>query len=321
MSRENKLTGGAQAARRASDVLRPRYFEALDHLPVSDDRRRDLRRLVTDPSDHRALLACDFVAQEKSVEVLIDRCLAYYDRHASLHSHTVMGTFAWDLGVSSLDTPDVPLRALRTRIDKIMRRAKLHGVYFIELEIILAVPGVAGPRLHAHVHMACWHDKNPIRPKKLAAEIVARHKLTNDLKARPVVFTRRKRNTKNVIRLAGYLAKVPACVKQVKPRRKRPGNRLSSEQQKYSNRLVMRMVEILSQLTIYECVGGVGQGKEISRAWHADLRAWAKEREKRWLASNPRKECAAVTREGAERIWHKLRRKGRIKGIAVSIAR
>lgn len=299
-------TAEAQAAaQRAIDFARGKLHAKAANLGLSPSQRRFLHRITAGGAGNGFLPMSHFEARLASSQAMIAALLAHSNELGNQNVEYFMGTFCPDAGVTPLQNPHISIAALKRKIDKAMRSHGLHGVYVVEVEILLRLEGEPGPRLMFHVHAVCWRRYRKILPRRLAKSMMASRAFSNNLGARGVVFTAMQPQTpSSVAGLAQYITKFPACVKQ--RRKLRSGrHKLVHEQSKYSGSMMMRMIEVLSHIPLYSAIGAVGEGKAVRRAWKIRMTAWRK--------SQPMNEVA-LTRERVRSDWKRSTLRARLKG-------
>ena len=261
-------------ADRAIDFIRGRFKKKITTLSLDRAQRGFLKQITEGAAGNGFLPMSHFGVRHAASDAMVTSLLDHSRAEGNRDVKYFMATFCWDDGFTWLNNPRVDLKKMRRKIDKAMRAYGLHGVYLIEVEILLRQKGEPSPRLMFHVHAICWRRSSKILPRKLGKEMSASRSFPNNLGARSVVFTTSHPQTPSSIAgLGQYITKFPACVKKV---RKLPSGRckMRHEQSKYSGIMVLRMIEMLSHIPLYSAVGAVGEGTAVRRAWKAKLTAW-----------------------------------------------
>lgn len=230
-----------------------------------------------------------------ATEALIDTLFEHHDQHHTRKHHRYwLGTVCIDAGVTLLSKPDVDLRPIKRRVDKMMRRHRLHGIYIVEVVILYANGEDAPARLLFHVHMICWRVGEKIHPRKLANDIMKGAGFENCFGARSVTFRRCNMTDDHIAGLGYYASKLPACVERLRPSIRKPGTmRFVHDQAAFSSKLVVRMIEVLSNMRLYDNVRGVGEGAQVRERWKIAVEKWRRKvsRKARGSSQQPASTC------------------------------
>lgn len=229
-------------------------------------------------------------------------------------------TLLADEGIMSDREPLFPLRLMKQKTNKAMRKADLEGIYVVEVQPLINWPQKGeGRALLAHVHVLGWKRTSPDN----SAEDI-RRALGYDKRRRNLAWSCQFGADPIVVRhltvergcpsfWAAYLLKAPHSAKSLIPRKNYdPSSRKSRLKFRtttlgYRGELAMRLLELGAQLPIFAPIGGVGAGASMVGRCKNRLKLWDTQRRAEWKREGREPVPAFDEREFWERT-HKRRR-------------
>ena len=291
----------------------------IDELnPDSEDRQRFEALLGTAPIDNQLRLS-DLVARYVFAEYVAKEVRHLYRVSEDLDFYHL--TLLADEGVMSDREPMFALRLLKRKTDAAMRKARLDGIYVIEVQALMNWPQQGeGRTFLAHVHVLGWKKRGS--PGGSANDI--RRDLGYDKRRRNLAWSCQFGADPIVVRQltvekgcpsfwAAYLMKAPHSAKSRIPRKNRDAASRQSEFKLRSTtrglrpEMAMRLLELFGQLPIHATTGGVGTGAAMLGRCKNRLKLWDAQRWAKWRKDG-RKEVAAFDELGFWKRTHKLRR-------------
>ena len=264
-----------------NDVARIEYtlLDHFDRWKLATKDRRILNAGVSGRPHLDYLPMSNFRLREASHDAMV-WAFQKYAKECS-YPDFWLGTFCWDDGVTWEKEPQLDLNKMAGQVYRALNDHKLNAVFFFELSPLETLPGDDDRRLLFHVHAICWPREGTFKPKDTANKLNALRKFPNMFDAKAVKFTRKKlkrlgkqssrKDFEKLLGLAGYCTKVDGWTKRIVPRRKGKGNKMQKAHA-FSGQLAGRVVEILSQITVWDAVQGVGEGRVIRKYWQMRLK-------------------------------------------------
>jgi hypothetical protein len=284
-----------------ADVFSDRVQRAITRHRLPPNRERRARAITGAGRVMADMRLSDVTARKQATVILFDVLEAHYGEIECSGARVYHLTFVDDVGVASDRTPHFRIAALKRKVDKAIRSMGLSGLVFIEVQPLLNYPARGqGRTLLVHAHALCWgvvSTRAFREAKKTLNESRSWHCMFG---AKPVVSRRLRGGIDDALKIAAYIAKLPHDGKYCVPH-EGGGFRFRPTLQDYPDRLALRIAEGLSQLSIYEAVFAVKQGRMLRLKWKRALTAWHKQR------------CAAdrkTLRFDIGPFWDRVRRSG-----------
>jgi hypothetical protein len=252
-------------------------MQATRRWRLSSEEREYLDRLLGLSGTNSSLMLSNTYMRNHSRRLLLDTVREYFDANITPDTNLYFFTFACDVGFVSDRTPVVRLAALKSLIERALRKIGLSAIVQIEIQAIINYPQKGmGRTLMVHAHAIGWGDYSEEEIEAAVDELNRSQGWQNHLGAEPIKFRQLEGGTPEALILTYYLDKAPASGKNRIELRKRPGEfRFRDTQAGYRPELCLRIVEGLSQISITDAVFAVGEGKHVRRAWKARFLEWS----------------------------------------------
>ena len=155
----------------------------------------------------------------------------------------------------------------KNKVALALHREGLHGICFLEFDVLTNITGEPGRRILFHIHCYVWPaDGAKLQPIVVGNKLSASRAFPNELKAPSVVFKPVTLNLFSVARLGEYMTKFPPAAKNRVPNRDKPGM-FKFRSAELIPSCAMRLAEIMTHLDAPDVVLGVGDGTEMAAAW------------------------------------------------------
>ncbi|MDB5724144.1 MAG: hypothetical protein JWQ16_898 [Novosphingobium sp.] len=209
----------------------------------------------------------------KSPRILAGCIRNHFAKYPQWDGRFYFFTFAPELGFTSDRTPTLNARSVTRNIQTAHRAMGLSAIGQLEIHPIVNWPqGGLGRTLMLHGHTIAWGDVPEVEVAAVVAELNLQRCWRNPLDATPIVFRALEGGINEAVMLAYYLDKLPTSGKNRAPLRRIPGEyRFWDTQEGYRPELALRVMEALSQFSIFDAVFSVGDGVDIRRDWRSEL--------------------------------------------------
>lgn len=196
---------------------------------------------------------------------------------------TFLATFAWDSGMTSCDTPIIPISSMQRTVQRTLRGLGLSGVGNFEFDVLRRrLRGENFRRLSAQAHVICWTTDRDFRPEATANNLSSSGRFPNILGIPPVDIVSRARSDarrginfrespekdqtpRSIAHLGYYITKAKFCSLNRKPTGPN-GERakLLPDQDHFTLSDAMRLADINSHFCAGSSLFAFGQGNEIA---------------------------------------------------------
>lgn len=191
-------------------------------------------------------------------------------------------TLVDDIGLTTDRDPRLQWTAFRRKVDKAIRSLGLSGIAVLELQPLLnfAVTG-KGKTLMLNAHVLAWGKVSRRKFREAMKNLNASRSWQNVFGAMPIKARRLKGGIDDALRIICYQTKVPYGGKYRFPLSGRVGQyRFRPTLKGFSNTLALRLMEGLSQVSIFDSLFCIGSAKHIRKLWKAELVQWHRRRSK-----------------------------------------
>lgn len=285
-----------------ADILTFRLNRGIKRLILSTIRRRRLDGLLGLDGHTDQLTMGDANTRKASSQILFTVAEEYIDQLIPKGMPCFHITFVDDLGLTTDQTPVIHLAAYRRKVDKALRAMGLSGIVVIEIQALTNYPAKGkGRTLMLHAHALCW---GPVSRRALRA---AKEKLnssrswSNTFGAQPIKTRQLKNGVDDALKTIVYQTKVPLGAKYRWPIHKGSDHyRFRPTMKAFTDTLALRIMEGLSQISIFDSVFCVGEAKYIRKAWKTGLVKWHRQRSE--MGKGPIKAFDSA------KLWARIRR-------------
>lgn len=253
-------------------------LKLIDDWKLDSKNPRILNAIISAKPDPDFLPMSNFRLREASHDAMVWAFQKYAKENG--YPDFWLGTFCWDEGVTWEREPQLELNKMHGQVFRALNDQKLNAVLFFELSPLEKLPGDDDRRLLFHVHAICWPREGKFKPKITANKLSTLRKFPNMFDAKAVKFTRKKlkrpggkinaKDFEKLLGLAGYCTKVDGWTKRIVPRKSGKGHKMQKAH-RFSGHLASRIAEVLSQITVWDAVHGVGDGSAIRKLWQTRL--------------------------------------------------
>jgi hypothetical protein len=205
-------------------------------------------------------------------QAMVDAMIAFEAEHQDRDHY--LGTFCWDEGLTWEDRPYVDIPALQLRVYKGLRKLGLSGFTVTEVDVLRPLHDGPGQRLVFHVHCVCWTaEGKTFEPCVSAEKLMGGGGFPNALDVPSVQFKKIVHDPTDYARVGAYFLKLRAHAKNRVPR-ENGEYRLRKTRVGFTPPSAMRLVEVLSHISIFDVVRGVGpEGSAFVRSWKVATQA------------------------------------------------
>jgi hypothetical protein len=282
-----------EALRRSIYLFRHKVDSALP-ISLSDKGRGKRREFAAAPGS-----LADDEARRIAGDILDQDITKHHKRTKHTHTRHFLVTFAWDVGVLSIEPPyNFDLKAMRLKVHKALAKIGLQGIGAFEI-VPLRGSKEEPRRFLVHIHVIAWTTDPWFQPKRSAKRLNETGSFPNRFGAPGVTIHSRKMAAKNfrakdspiydhlfsdlhrdqtkasLTWLGYYLLQAPAHVKQMCPDKRCPGKSvMRSNYTNYPPQLALNLHQLLSQIAFTDAVFSVGkEGGLVGRAWRTRFKA------------------------------------------------
>lgn len=265
-------------ARCRADEFIERFNQGCDCFRLSKKQRAALRAATGQRGMPERLLASCVPVRLQLISELIEQWRDHWLKHRKDPGRQYMFvTIITDSSNTLSRNAFINLEAERRRAYKVLRQAKLHGVFSTEVQHITNFPQ------RGHGGTDCWHhhcvattDDPDFDIEAIAAELCDSGRLSNIFDMATVKITPIT-SLAQLMRCCAYMVKAPAIGKRLVPHPQIPLG-WTFKNVSLRNDAVVRLAEGLSQVEFGQIVHSVGDGKYLLRPAMKALRAWHKAR-------------------------------------------
>lgn len=255
-----------------------RFNQGCDCFRLSKKQRAALRAATGQRGMPERLLASCIPLRLQLSSELIRQWRDHWHQHRKDPDRQYMFvTIITDSGNTFSRHAFINLEAERRRADKVLRAAKLDGVFSTEVQHITNFPQ------RGHGGTDCWHhhcvattNDPDFDIEAVAAELCDSGRLSNIFDM-PTVKIRPITSLAQLMRCCVYMLKAPAIGKRLVPHPLIP-LAWTFENVSLRSDVIVRLAEAISQVEIGQIVHSVGQGKHLLRPAIKAVRVWHKAR-------------------------------------------
>lgn len=233
--------------------------------------RRRLKRALFGTPSNAGLAACNIATREIAVEALVDILLnpAITDPDVDY----VWLTFTWDGGWTWEWQPEIDVPALFQHVRRAVDSVGLDGIGVLHIDTFRNIAREPGARLCAHVHVLARAKAEVALPSCRAIKKALKLRFPNWIGAPGVVVKRVRKGPSNFANLGRYMLNVPHHAKNPIPRKDKPGRFwIRSTEKRFTPSAAVRLAEIMSHMSIFDAVIGMGPwGVAVRAAWKAEV--------------------------------------------------
>lgn len=265
-------------ARDVADEFTDRFNRGCDCFALSKKQRTALRALTGHRGMPERLLASCVPLRLQLSSALIGQWREHWHQHREDPNRQYMFvTIIADSGNTLARHAFINSEAERRRADKVLRQAKLHGVFSTEVQHITNFPrrGLGGTHCWHH-HCVATTDDPDFDIEAVEAELCASGRLSNIFGA-PTVTITPITTLAHLMRCCAYMLKPPAIGKRLVPHPQIPLAWTFKEVFVRKDEAVP-LAEAISQVELGQIVHSVRQGKHLLRPAMKAVRAWHKAR-------------------------------------------
>ena len=265
-----------ELAERAAEQFIERFNAGADSFSLDKGQAAALQAVIGQKGMPARMLASCIPLRLQLALGLIEECRKHWKQHRNDSGRKYcFGTIITDSGNILARDGHVDPEALRRKIDKLLREAKLDAVFVIEVQLLTNFPS------HGHGGTHCWHvhfigttNDPDFDIKGLESTMRDSGRLSNVFGA-PTVKLKPITSLAHLMRCCAYMLKPPAIGKRLFPHTKIP-NGWTFKKVFVRQDEAFRLGEALSRVAIGQLVHSVGEGKHILRPAMRKARAWHK---------------------------------------------
>lgn len=259
-----------------ADHLTHRLMRGTKRLHLSPIRRRRLNALLGTDRHVSHLTLADVDARKASSQIFFAVVEEQVGALIPAGAPTCHLTLVDDIGLTTDRDPIIRLTAFRRKVDKAIRSLGLSGVAVMEIQPLTNYPAKGeGRTLMLNTHVLGW---GPVSRRKFRAalkKLNASRSWSNAFAAKPIKSRRLKHGVDDALKIICYQTKVPYGAKYRVPCPGRPGRyRFKPTLTGFTDTLALRLMEGLSQISIYDSVFCIGDAKHIRKVWKTRLMEW-----------------------------------------------
>lgn len=247
-------------------MLTPRQKRCLLALLGLD---RHIERLtLADIDGRKAALQILFAVAEQQVPQLIPDGMPLF--HVTLVD---------DIGLTTDRKPVIRLQQFRRKVDKAIRSLGLSGFAIIEIQVLIDYPATGKHTLLVNAHVLGWGPVSRRKFREAKRKLNNSRSWSNHFGALPIKTRRLKRGLDDALQIICYQTKAPLGAKRRVPRPGFPDQfRFEQTMTGFSDQVALRIVEGLSQISIFDAVFCIGDAKFMRREWKTKLMEWHRQR-------------------------------------------
>ena len=231
------------------------------------DRHTDQLTLA-DMQARKAALQILFAVAEQWVPELIPDDMPLY--HVTLVD---------DIGHTSDRKPIIRLSQFRRKVDKAIRVLGLSGFAIIEIQVLLDYPLAKRHTLLVNAHVLGWGHVSRRKFREAKEKLNRSRSWSNSFGALPIKPRRLKHGLDDALKIMCYQTKAPLGAKCRVPRPNHPGEyRFKSTMTGFTDKIALRLIEGLSQISVFDVVFCIGEAKHIRKIWKSELVKWHRQR-------------------------------------------
>lgn len=274
---------GARPAMEIAEGLETEFTERFnrgaDCFVLTAEQRWALRAMTGQKGSVSAKLLCsDIPLRMRLIKELIGQAKPQWFEHRKDPDRQYVSiTIITDTGNTLARDPSIDLEALRRRADKLLRQAKLDGVFVIEVQLLTNFPRHGhGASHYWHVHCVATTKGPNFDIETLEAKLQASGRLSNIFGA-PTVRITPITTLGHLMRSYAYMLKAPAVGKYLMPHPDIP-KAWTFDKVFVRPDEALRLAEAMSHVQLGLAVHSVGEGKQLLRPAMKAVRAWHKAR-------------------------------------------
>jgi len=259
----------------ANTCFAEKALRATRRWKLCDDDRTILKGFAGLSEGASAFTLSNSSLRSASCRALVDSFREYWEASLPVDVPAYFFTFTCDVGFTSDRLAVIRLRAFRRMLADALRQIGLSGISQLEIQAVVNYPQQgAGRTLILHAHSILWGVSKLRAIRTVIDELNADPRWSNPLSATPIVCRRLKGGMFEALPLCYYLDKMPIAGKNRVPYRKKPGEyRFRDTMAGYRPELALRVMEALSQISMFDAVVATGDGVHVRRAWESRLAA------------------------------------------------
>lgn len=263
-----------------ADILANRLARVIKKFALPKARRKSLYAVLgldrhlehmtmADLEARKAAMRLLFAIVESRIGELIPQGMPCY--HLTLVD---------DLGLSTDYNPEIKLTAYRRKVDKALRAMGLSGIVVLEIQALTNYPAKGeGRTLMLHGHVLGWGPLSRRSFRQAKKKLNSSRSWSNTFGAQPIKTRRLKGGVEDALRIIVYQTKAPYGAKYRTPIGKGSNRfRFKPTLKGFTDTLALRIMEGLSQISIFDSVFCVGDAKFIRREWKTHLMEWHRQR-------------------------------------------
>ena len=258
------------------DNLQFRIERAIGHLRLSPLNAKRLRAALGLSRHLSSLTLADVQLRKASLQILFD--VIEDLGHDLIPDQVPMFhlTLVDDIGLTTDRHPSIPLARFRRKVDKAVRKLGLSGIAMLEIQGLTNYPAEGkGRTLMLNAHVLGWGRVSRRTYQDSLRKLNSSRSWTNTFNALPVKSRKLKSGLEDALKIAVYQAKAPFGAKYRVPRKGHPGEfRFRPTLSGFTDTLALRIMEGLSQISIFDAVFCIGEAKHVRKEWKARLMAW-----------------------------------------------
>ncbi len=291
----------AKANEKAND-LSYRLRRGIQRLTLTAIRETRLHALLGLDRHVAQLTLADVEARKASTRILFTVIEEQIDELIPTGASMFHITFVDDVGLTTDRKPVIRRTAFRRKVDKAVRALGLSGVAIVEVQTLTNYPAKGkGRTLMLNAHVLAWGKVSRRKFRKAMEILNTSRSWSNSFGALPIKSRRLKDGIDDALRIACYQTKAPLGGKYRVPLCGHPGEyRFLPTMTGFTDTLALRLMEGLSQISIFDSVFCIGDAKHLRKVWKAKLVQWHRERSE--IGQDP------IADFDVAKLWRRIRR-------------
>jgi hypothetical protein len=293
-------TNLANAIRKA-DQLSHRLRRACGKLVLTPIREKRLFALLGLNQHVDELTLADAQARKEALQILFDVAEQHIPQLIPDGTPLYHVTLCDDIGLTTDRDPIIRLSQFRRKVDKAIRALGLSGFAIIEIQVLFDYPSNGRHTLMVNAHVLGWGHMSRRKFRAAKKKVNTSRSWSNRFGAKPIKTRRLKNGLEDALQIICYQTKAPLGGKRFVPRPGHPGEyRFQTTMTGFTDEVALRLIEGLSQISIFDAVFCIGDAKHIRKVWKADLVKWHRQRSE--MGKGPIKDFDRA------KLWKRIRR-------------
>ncbi|MDR6708849.1 hypothetical protein J2X73_003236 [Novosphingobium sp. 1748] len=263
-----------------ADALAARLQRGIEKLKPSAPLKKRLNALLGFTRHMNHLTLADVQARKVALQTLFavveEHVAALVPDGANVYHVTLVD----DIGLTTDRKPIIRWTAFRRKVDKAIRALGLSGIAFLEIQPLTNYPaGGKGRTLMLNAHVLAWGGFTRRKLREAKRKLNQSRSWRNSFGAEPVNIRRLKRGVDEMLLIACYISKLPFGAKYRVPHPRKPGQyRFKPTLKGFTDTLALRLIEGLSQISLFDAVFCIGEAKSLRKIWKSRLVEWQRQR-------------------------------------------